>query len=625
MSEQNPKWVDDLRKVHERLKVDETFKAELRSTLFEEGQKYPKPRRSQDKRKRKYLAWGAAAAVVAVVVLLWNLLPGQNMPRVNAADLKLKLQFNTVQQLGQETSVAVAMGQDTAYYAVPKQGVYRQQGLTYEQIVTGDVSAIALSPDGKQLAYVEDRKLHIWDADTRQTKLAVEAPVPLSEPAWSHDGKQLAYVRHDPATDTVWETQLASGEQRYLAKGSSPSYYPNGEQILYAKQERIYTLDLKSGTEKLWGDGYSPKISPDGKYVLYVRKDGDDLKLEDAWIADLDRQTEQKITRNHPMDAWENGQPKEGELQPSYSLEGLAWSTDVQSVAMYQVTQTNALWRQLVRYTLAEQEAKPEEVVGQAIEALIYRDERHAHEYFSYDPGYLKGTSPRQVGYTIVNTKAEADGKTTVTAKINYSHYDPYYKVETYQFTLSRGSDGYLIDNMEEIDSISITDWDDEFVTTTEDDQRDQLIFRPDQVPVDNGWTNVGYGNIVYRESDSGRQIWFLVKQQQGDLHRMHLMRYDWDKGAFHSLGILDGVAESSMMIIDEAKQWAAIDCTLGEEKYDIAVLPLTATDASPVYLSAKLQGLENYQTINTRLWKGSNLSFYVEWNGRDVFFDYKE
>ncbi|WMT41302.1 hypothetical protein RE628_01555 [Paenibacillus sp. D2_2] len=237
-------------------------------------------------------------------------------------------------------------------------------------------------------------------------------------------------------------------------------------------------MDLKSGTEKLWGDGYSPEISPDGKYVLYVRKDGDDLKLEDAWIADLDRQTEQKITRNRPMDAWENGQPKEGALQPSYNLEGLAWSTDGQSVAMYQVTQTNAVWRQLVRYTLAEQEAKPEEVVGQAIEALIYRDERHAHEYFSYDPGYLKGTSPRQVSYTIVNTKAEADGKTTVTAKIDYSYFDSYYAVETYQFTLSRGSDGYLIDNMEGTDSIHITAWNDEFVTTV-DDQRDQLIFRP--------------------------------------------------------------------------------------------------------------------------------------------------
>jgi len=624
MSEQNPKWVDDLRKVHERLQVDETFKAELRSTLIEEGQKYPKPRRSQDKRRGKYLAWGAAAAAVAMVMLLWNLLPGQTVPHVNAADLKLKLQLNTVQQLGQETSVAVAMDQDTAYYAVPKQGVYRQHGLKYEQIVVGDVSAIALSPDGKQLAYVEGRELHIWDADTKQTKLALEASDPLSEPVWSHDGKRIAYTRQDPATDTVWETQLASGEQRYLAKGSSPSYYPNGEQILYAKQERIYTLDLETGTDELWGDGYSPVISPDGEYVLYLRKDGGDLNLEDAWIADLDRQTEQKITRNRPMDAWENGQPKEGELQPSYSLEGLTWSTDGQSVAMYQVKQTNTVWRQLVRYTLAEQEAKPEEVVGQVIEALIYRDERHAHEYFSYDPGYLKGTSPRQVGYTIVNTTAEADGKTMVTAKIDYSYYDPYYAVVTYRFTLSRGSDGYLIDNMEQIDSIRITAWNDEFVTTTADGQRDQLIFRPDQVPVDNGWVNVGFGNIVYRESDGGRTIWFLVKQQQDDRYRMHLMRYNWDKGTFQSLGILDGVTQSSMMIIDEAKQWAAIDVTLGEDKYDIAVLPLTAEDSSPVYLSAKLQGLENYQTINTRLWKGSNLSFYVEWNGRDVFFDYR-
>lgn len=633
MSEQNPKWADDLKKVHEQLRVDEHFKAELRRTLIEEGQEHSstKAEPSQQGKQRRWhkyksWTWGAAAVVIATIVLLWNLLPGQNLPRVNAADLQLKLQFNTLQQLGQETSVAVAMDQDTTYYAVPKQGIYRQRGLAYEQIVSGDVSELALSPDGKQLAYVDERKLQIWAADTEQTKLVLEAPVPLSGLAWSQDGTRLAYVRQgqDPAVDTIWEMQLQSGEQRNLTKGSSPSYLLNEEKLLYAKQEQIYTLDLKSGTEQLWGDGYSPVISPDGKYVLYVRKDGDDLELEDAWVSDLDRRTEQRITHNRPMDAWKDGQPQETGQQPSYALTGLAWNTDGQSIAMYQVTETNTIWRQLVRYTLTEQEAGPEEVVAQAIEALIYRDERHAHEFFNYDPGYLKGTSPRQVGYTIVNTAVEADGQTVVTAKIDYSHYDPYYRVDTYRFTLSQGSEGYLIDNMEEIDSIRITDWSGEMVTTTGDDQRDQLIFRSDQVPTDRGWTNVGFGNIVYRESDSGRKIWFLVKQQQDDRHRMRLMRYDWDQGTFQALGILDGMTRSSMMIIDESEQWAAIDAALGEGQNDIAVLPLKAADSIPVYLSTKLRGPTPYQTIDTRLWKVKSLSFYVEWNDRDVFFEYR-
>lgn len=623
MSGRNPKWVDDLKRVHDQLEVDETFKAELRRALVEEGRQNREMNRPPGKRKRGYWAWGATAAVIAAAVLLWNLLADQAVPRVHAADLWLKLQFNTVQQLGQEPSIAAAIDKDTTYYAVPGQGVYRQQGLTYERIVTGDVSAIALSPDGKRLAYVTEHSLHIWNADTKRTKLAVEAPVPISQPAWSHDGKRLAYVRHDPATDTVWEAQLASGEQRYLAKGGSPSYYPDGEQILYAKQGQIFTLDLASGKEKLWGEGQSPVISPDGSYVLYFRKGGGELKLEDAWIADLDRQTEQQITRNRPMDAWENGEPKEGAFQPSYRLENLAWSVDGQSVAMYQVTETNDTWRQLVRYALATQGAKPEEVVGQAIEALIYRDERHAHQFFSYDPGYLKGTSPRQVGYTIVNKAGESNGKTIVTAKIDYSYQDPYYKVETYQFTLTRGNDGYRIDDMEEVDSIRITEWGGEIVTTTQDDQRDQLIFRPDQVPVDSGWTNAGFGNLVYRESDSGRQIWFLLKQQQEDRSRLRLMRYDWGQGTFQPLGILDGVSQSAMMIMDDAKQWAAIEVEREGDMSDIAVLPLTEGDSVAVYLTSKLHGPAPYQNLGTRLWKGSTLSFYVEWEGRDVFLDY--
>ncbi|MGG4395843.1 hypothetical protein ABEX25_16200 [Paenibacillus thiaminolyticus] len=622
MPEWNPKWVDDLKKVHDQLEVDEKFKAELRRSLVEEGRQNRKMNLPRGKRKRGYWAWGAAAAVIAAAVLLWNLLADQAVPRVYAADLQLKLQFNTVQQLGQEPSIAAAIDKDTIYYAVPGQGVYRQQGLTYERIVTGDVSAIALSPDGKRLAYVTEHELHIWDTDKKRTKVAVEAPVPLSQPAWSHDGKRVAYVRHDSAADTIWEAQLASGEQRYLAKGGSPSYYPDGEQLLYAKQEQIFTLDLASGKEKLWGEGQSPVISPDGSYVLYVRKSGGELKLEDAWIADLDRQTEQRITRNRPMNAWEHGEPKEGAFQPSYRLESLAWGLDGQSVAMYQVTETNDIWRQLVRYALTAQEAKPEEVVGQAIEALIYRDERHAHQFFSYDPGYLKGTSPRQVGYTIMKKAAGSDGKMIVTAKIDYSYQDPYYKVETYRFTLTRGSDGYRIDEMEEVDSIRITEWAGEMVTTTEDEQREQLIFRLDQVPVDRGWANAGFGNLVYRESDSGRQIWFLLKQQQEDRSRLRLMQYDWDQGTFQPLGILEGASQSAMMIVDDAMQWAAIEVKREGDISDIAVLPLTEGDSVPDYLSAKLQGPAPYTDLGIRVWKGSTLSFYVEWEGRDVFLE---
>ncbi|MCM3340307.1 hypothetical protein M3650_17060 [Paenibacillus sp. MER TA 81-3] len=37
MSESNPKWVNDLKKVHDQLAIDESFKAELRCKLVQEG------------------------------------------------------------------------------------------------------------------------------------------------------------------------------------------------------------------------------------------------------------------------------------------------------------------------------------------------------------------------------------------------------------------------------------------------------------------------------------------------------------------------------------------------------------------------------------------------------------
>ncbi|WP_233699470.1 hypothetical protein [Paenibacillus profundus] len=289
---------------------------------------------------------------------------------------------------------------------------------------------------------------------------------------------------------------------------------------------------------------------------------------------------------------------------------------------MYQVTETNSTRRQLVRYMLSAHELAPEQVVGRAIEALIYRDERYAHSFFRYDPGYLKGTSPRQVGYTILNKSVDSKGKAVVAAAIDYSYQDPYYAVEKKQFTLTKSKDGYKIDEMKEMGSIRIADWSGEIVTTTEADQKGDLIFKLEQVPQDDGWKNEGFANLVYRESASGKKIWFLVKQRQGEQSRLRLMSYDWNQGSFEKFGWLAGAEHSSMMILDGNGERAAIDVTREDNRADIAILSIDGTDTAPVYLSDKLQG-PNYEEMGTRLWDGSMLSFYIAVDGRDFFFKY--
>jgi len=650
MTEPNPKWVDDLRKLHEQLPANDAFKEELRQKLIAEGKALgASGNTARPKAKRRVRLWGSAAAIAAIaaVILVFNLIFDSTVPHIKAA--ALQLQFNSEKSLGTDPGVAIAIdnrepNKPITYFAIPDQGIYRQSGLTYTRIITGNVSGLALSPNSKQLAYIEGHEIYVLQLDTLQSNLVVQAPdlsILLSSVAWSPDESRLTYVRHDPSTEIVMEKVLQSGEDRYVDKGEFPNYLPDGKQLIYQFNSRIYTRDLNSGKEKLWGEGRSPVLSPDGKYILYVKETGD-LNMEDVWIADLDKQTEQQITHNVAIQGWENGELKEGTMQPAFRVGSMSWSNDSQEVAIYQLRETNLPSSDLVRYKLTTHALTPEEVVSKSIEALIYRDEAYAHSFFSYDPGYLKGTSPRQVGYSIVDKSQDGQGRWVITANIDFAYQFPYYDVQTMRFVVSDHAEeyrkeglltgpAYKIDDMQRVDSTTISTWGehhDEIVTTV-NDQRGELIFTLNDVPQDKGWANSEFGHLVYRNTDKQRHIWFLVKQkpapitEKHDKMRYRLMRYDWDQNQFHALSTIDSEGQSIMMIMDNSGQKLAIELEYPGPNYDIAILSLEKADQAPVYLSEQLEG-PAYSSMNTRMWKNGKLEFFVEWEGRDIFLEYE-
>ncbi|GAA3406177.1 hypothetical protein ACFFNY_25465 [Paenibacillus hodogayensis] len=647
MDESRPKWVDDLRRVHEQLPADLDFKKQLRHKLITEAGRAPnvdaqdaqadEPRlrlqMKQARKGRRRLAaiWGSAGLIgaIAAIVFILNVLTGPAVSRVHADKLLVQLQWSSAKSLGTEPSTAAAIDASTTYYAVPGQGIYRQSGLSYTKLVDGNIAELALSPSGEQLAYVIGHDIFVLNVSTLQSRTAAAAPessTAIRSLAWSPDESKLAFVRDDPATVLVAEADLNKGTQTVIGKGASPSYTKDGKQMLYEKNDRIYVRELASKEERLWSEGRRPVVSPDGQYVLYVRSGGE-LQMEDVWIADLDRQTEQQVTHNEAIDAWENGKLKEGSLQPYFRVGNLAWSRDGREIGMYQIKETNQLSRDFVRYTLSTTELAPEEVVGKAIEALIYRDERYAHSFFSYDPGYLKGTSPRQVGYTIVDKAKDKQGKWTVTANMDYASQDPYYSVRTMAFTLTKYERGYRIDDMREEDSTTIAAWArGREVVTTVNDQRGELLFALTDVPADKGWTNEEVEHMVYRITENRKRVWFLIKQTKADDDsvRLRLMSFDRDSGQFQALGSLEGESRSVMMLVDESGKNVVVELERDNAKFDIAIVPVPASqpDGKPIYLSGLLEG-PAYTDISTRFWKAGKLVFFVEWEGRDVFLEY--
>lgn len=145
------------------------------------------------------------------------------------------------------------------------------------------------SSGGDRLAYVASKR------DQEPTTIYVVSrlggsPRRLSQPgfdawspAWSPDGRTLAYVAgrvlqhpYKLAPDDLYLVS-ADGRRRvrltHTAAGeSSPSWSPDGRQLVYVRDARLYTIAANgTGARPLAaGPDSEPQWSPDGRWIAYV-------------------------------------------------------------------------------------------------------------------------------------------------------------------------------------------------------------------------------------------------------------------------------------------------------------------------------------------------------------------
>ena len=157
------------------------------------------------------------------------------------------------------------------------------------------------SPDGSQIAFMMDIEtdpkkwqqydIFIMNADGSQQRNLTEHPQQDGFPAFSPDGKYIAFdsSRGTDAILGIYVMELATRNVRKLTNrgfGSSPSWSPDGQQIVYEYERRgegrhIYIMDADGRRERLllrrprhgvFGGvilSYDPRWSPDGQRVLY--------------------------------------------------------------------------------------------------------------------------------------------------------------------------------------------------------------------------------------------------------------------------------------------------------------------------------------------------------------------
>ena len=154
----------------------------------------------------------------------------------------------------------------------------------------GNNSAPSWSPDGGTLAVVltRDGLSQIYTVGARDgsnLRRVTRSPLIDTEPVFSPDGRSIYFTSDRSGSPQIYQVGLDGGEPRRITfNGSyniSPRVSPDGKTLLMVSRRdgsfRVASLDLASGGETLLTQGrddQSPSFAPNGMQILYAAIQG---------------------------------------------------------------------------------------------------------------------------------------------------------------------------------------------------------------------------------------------------------------------------------------------------------------------------------------------------------------
>jgi tricorn protease len=211
---------------------------------------------------------------------------------------------NPVRHLSISSTNTLCFTQDGEIYTIQNGGspkkiavqIYNdgRQNVEKNLAVNGNVGEFALSPNGKEIAFITRGELFVTSVEGGQTKRVTNTPQQERMVEWSADGKTLIYAAERSDNWDIYTTSIVRKEEPYFytatvlketpmiatsAEEFLPKFSPDGKEVAYLENRnvlKVYNLASKQARTIIpKGHNYSYRDgdldfnwSPDGKYIL---------------------------------------------------------------------------------------------------------------------------------------------------------------------------------------------------------------------------------------------------------------------------------------------------------------------------------------------------------------------
>ncbi len=217
---------------------------------------------------------------------------------------------NPVRHLSRPGDNTLCFSQDGEIYTLKENGspqklaihIYNdgRNGVEKNVPINGNVTEFALSPNGKEIAFVTRGEIFVTSVEGGQTKRITNTPQQERMVQWNPDGRSLVYAAERNNNWDIYQTSITRKEEPYFYASTvlkeepliattkeefQPRYSPDGKEIAYIEERnilKVYNVASKQtrtllpeGHNHSYSDGdWDFQWSPDGNWIITDDQNG---------------------------------------------------------------------------------------------------------------------------------------------------------------------------------------------------------------------------------------------------------------------------------------------------------------------------------------------------------------